>query len=388
MALAHGFNVPMSQSMIRQPPKTTAVRRVAIAALDCRRILEEQSGLIDALVARRHKVTCIASAPSRSQVEALEALGASVVDAPLEDAGAGFLRGLSARRQVALRFVAADPHVVVLLDSRSLSAAGASLGRHAGVRVVAVLPGLPLSDDAIERSLVKAAPVISALVLPREYDLRRAREDLALPADCLLLPSRGSGLDVIVRPVPVPALSGPPSLLAWVESRDAALAGVLQSAVQSLPENTLRLVLAGPGARSVLDGGKAGEALPPHVEIREALRAVHAVAVPTAQAGVPFGLRAALAAGRAVLTTNVAGARDAVDQGVNGVVAGGLDVASLAKAMADIAGRPELLASMGRASRTKAERLYDEARIVPQLFQAMALPTVNAGWSEERRRTA
>jgi glycosyltransferase involved in cell wall biosynthesis len=71
---------------------------------------------------------------------------------------------------------------------------------------------------------------------------------------------------------------------------------------------------------------------------------------------MPRPLLQALAAGRPILATDVAGCRETVDERVNGCLVAPRDAAALADAMESFLRRPDLIPAMARASRAKAER--------------------------------
>ena len=76
--------------------------------------------------------------------------------------------------------------------------------------------------------------------------------------------------------------------------------------------------------------------------------------------------------GRAIVTTDVPGCRDVVDDGVNGYLCRARDPASLAAAMRRIADDgPERRAEMGRAGRTKVLREFDEAIVIERYLRAI-----------------
>lgn len=108
-------------------------------------------------------------------------------------------------------------------------------------------------------------------------------------------------------------------------------------------------------------------------DVRSALAAAHCVVLPSYyREGTPRALLEALATGRPVITTDMPGCRDVVDDGVNGFLVPPRDAPALARAMARVAALPPAeLAAMGRASRLKAERQYNEALVVRAYLRAL-----------------
>jgi glycosyltransferase involved in cell wall biosynthesis len=80
-----------------------------------------------------------------------------------------------------------------------------------------------------------------------------------------------------------------------------------------------------------------------------------------------------MAMGRAILTTDVAGCRETVHEGRNGVLVPPRDPASLASAMIQMAEDPELLRRMGGQSRSIAETRFDVRKVNRAILGAMGL---------------
>jgi glycosyltransferase involved in cell wall biosynthesis len=89
--------------------------------------------------------------------------------------------------------------------------------------------------------------------------------------------------------------------------------------------------------------------------------------------GVPRSTQEAMAMGRPVITTDAAGCRDTVVDGVNGYLVRPRDPESLARAMEHFIERPELIESMGRESRRLAEERFDVHRINASILTAMGI---------------
>ena len=75
--------------------------------------------------------------------------------------------------------------------------------------------------------------------------------------------------------------------------------------------------------------------------------------------GVPRSTQEAMALGKPVITTNVPGCRDTVEDGVNGFLIPPKDVSSLVVAMKRFLENPELIDVMGLASRSMAVSKFD-----------------------------
>ena len=99
-------------------------------------------------------------------------------------------------------------------------------------------------------------------------------------------------------------------------------------------------------------------------DMPEVLRAAHLVVLPSYREGLPKVLLEAAACGRAVVTTDVPGCRDAIDPGVTGVLVPVRNAAALADGMKGLINDPVRCQAMGNAGRVLAERAFDVRQVV------------------------
>ncbi|MCV6111960.1 glycosyltransferase [Pseudomonas aeruginosa] len=92
----------------------------------------------------------------------------------------------------------------------------------------------------------------------------------------------------------------------------------------------------------------------------------HIVVLPSYREGLPKVLVEASACGRAVVTTDVPGCRDAIQADVTGLLVPVRDSAALADAIQRLIESPELRKKMGAAGRALAERDFAIESIVQQ----------------------
>jgi glycosyltransferase involved in cell wall biosynthesis len=89
--------------------------------------------------------------------------------------------------------------------------------------------------------------------------------------------------------------------------------------------------------------------------------------------GTPRTVLEALSCGRPVITTDMPGCRETVEDGVNGMLVPPRNLAALQAAMATFLARPQLIAPMGAASRALAERRYDVHAVNRRMLAALRL---------------
>lgn len=92
----------------------------------------------------------------------------------------------------------------------------------------------------------------------------------------------------------------------------------------------------------------------------------HIVVLPSYREGLPKVLIEAAACGRAVVTTDVPGCRDAIEPNISGLLVPVHDANALANAIKRLLDDPEYCAQLGEAGRRLAERKFDIHKIVAQ----------------------
>ena len=117
------------------------------------------------------------------------------------------------------------------------------------------------------------------------------------------------------------------------------------------------------------------QALGERSDVAALYAAAHIAVLPAYREGLPKSLLEAAACGRAVVTTDVPGCRDAIEPDVTGLLVPVRDAAALADAIARLAEDSALRQAMGAAGRALAEREFDinqVARIHVALYDALS----------------
>lgn len=117
------------------------------------------------------------------------------------------------------------------------------------------------------------------------------------------------------------------------------------------------------------------QALGERSDVAALYAAAHIAVLPSYREGLPKSLIEAAASGRAVVTTDVPGCRDAIEPNVTGLLVPVRDAAALADAIARLAQDAASRQAMGTAGRALAEREFDinqVARIHVALYDALS----------------
>ena len=104
-------------------------------------------------------------------------------------------------------------------------------------------------------------------------------------------------------------------------------------------------------------------------DMEQVLPQAHLVCLPSYREGVPKVLLEAMACGRAVVTCDVPGCREAVAHGENGLLVAARDPGALAEAIGWLLSAHELRRSMGAAGRERARRLFSIGRVTRETLE-------------------
>ncbi len=178
---------------------------------------------------------------------------------------------------------------------------------------------------------------------------------------------RGSGIDIDYFHV-LPEPAGAPTVACAARMLRSKGILVLAEAMRLLENRSpLRLLLAGvpdpESSDSLSDAEMRRIAAQPNIEwlgrietIRDLWGRAHIGVLPSITGeGLPVGLMEAASCGRPLVTTDVAGCREIVSNGANGLLVPAEEPAALAEALQRLAADPDLRARYGAASRRMVE---------------------------------
>jgi len=105
-----------------------------------------------------------------------------------------------------------------------------------------------------------------------------------------------------------------------------------------------------------------------HVPVQPWMELASVYVLPSYREGVPVSTQEAMAAGRAVITTDVPGCRQTVVENVNGFLVPPRCPQALAEAMFRFIERPDLIKSMGKSSLLMAQEQFDVQKVNARLM--------------------
>jgi glycosyltransferase involved in cell wall biosynthesis len=110
-------------------------------------------------------------------------------------------------------------------------------------------------------------------------------------------------------------------------------------------------------------------------DVRDYLAAADIVVLPSYREGTPRSLLEAAAMARPIVTTDITGCREVVDDGYNGLLVPVKDVMALAAAIRCLLRDAPLRHQMGLAGREKMCSQFDERSVIARIVEAYAAPT-------------
>jgi glycosyltransferase involved in cell wall biosynthesis len=391
-------------------PMLTAAKRVAVVAPDLASLTRLRGDLLAAMVGLRHRVLCLVpetdakakkpadqAAELKRQTERAalaKQLGVEIATYPLRPGRPSMFGEGAAIKALTAALTEFRPHVLLGYGPKAMllanrAGAKANIGRR--VALITSL-GPAFTDETAaphwtwRRLYGQGLGAAHAAIFHNSEDQRRLAKLGVLPKDLELHIVTGAGVDLTrfaVQPLPPLSGAGGQGLVFLLIGRTDAAKGVIEfkAAAQALAERAPHsrfLIVGPPGDAAAALGPKAGssaniELIGDTGDIRPLLAQAHVVVVPSHAEGMSRVALEALASGRPLITSDIPGARETVDERVNGVLVPPRDVKALTAAMESFLKRPDLIPSMARASRLKAERRFDVKTVNARILKVLEL---------------
>lgn len=334
--------------------------------------------------------------------ERLRAAGLTVVAFKMDRRGLsilGLLREVTALSRLYARW---KPDIVHHVALRPLLVGGIA-ARLSGVRhVVSAVAGMGFLfiDGSRLRPVRALVRLLLRWLLARGVTIVQNPDDAALLAEIGVAPGAmctvpGAGVDTqLFRPQPEPAgriVVMLPARLLW----DKGVGEFVEAA--RLLGNAARFVLVGmpdfdnPAAvpqdtiKAWVEAGHV-ECWGHRSDMNSTLGMAHVVCLPSYREGLPKALLEAMACGRPCVATDVAGCREAVHCGDNGLLVPVKDAAALAQAIARLIDDPALRRSMGRRGRERAVAEFSQEKVVEATLKIYESAAFEADPSGESQR--
>lgn len=371
--------------------------RILVIGGGPRTLMDLRGRLLESMRAHSYEVVACAGGEDNDVEIYLRDIGVRYVSLPLERTSLNPILDLLFLRRLIILMREFRPDVVFAYNVKPVIY-GLFAARLTGVqRRHALITGLGYAftdNPSIKQSLLsKLVSYLYRFVLSGSSTIFfQNNDDLALfnqrnilRADARTLRIMGSGID-LNKFTHTPLSDGPVVFLLIARLlKDKGIREYFSAAHvvrQSYPE--VRFALLGPFDQNPAGIGRAEleewieEGVVDYwgdtADVRPALARCTIFVLPSYREGLPHSVLEAMAMGRAVITTDVAGCRDTVENGTNGYLVPSQDAAALTNAMYQcLELNTTALGAMGVASRAMAERLFDVESINHVLLENMNL---------------
>ena len=348
-------------------------------------------GMLNAFREEGHRIVCIA--PRDDYSEKLEALGFEYREIRMNNKGTNPVEDVKLVGDLYRVFKTVRPDVLLHYTIKP-NIYGSMAAGLLGIPVISNISGLGtvfLNDSLsskIAKLLYKAALRVPKRVFFQNMQDRELfiRSRLVKAGKTGLLP--GSGIDASrFAPRPERAPDGNVCFLFIARLvKDKGIAEYVEAARQlnHLRENKAKFLILGayyPGNPTAVTEAemKAWEAegivtyLGTSDDVASIIAAADCVVLPSYREGLSRVLLEAAAMAKPIVTTDVPGCREVVDDGVNGYLSRVKDAGSLAEAMQKIVELDEgQRREMGRRGRAKIEREFDERIVIDRYREAIS----------------
>lgn len=390
--------------------------RIVVVTAHAPSLVNFRAPLLAALTARGHEVVALAppepggGAATRA---ALRGLGVGLMAYPLDRGGMNPLRDLRSLLALRGRFNALRPDLVLPYAIKpvlygSLAARWAKVPHTASLitglgyafgglsdTLAQDFPGQPQTmgrrclTELVTRLYAKALANNRAVIFqnPDDRDLFQRLGILSPGQRVAVVGGSGVDLDHFAPAPPVAAQAGGTPVftcvarLLWAKG-----VGVFVEACRMLKRRHPHVVCRLIGPQDAVPDAVApemlrrwredrvAEILDPVEDIRPVLAATSVFVLPSYREGAPRSSLEAMAMARPVVTTDVPGCRQTVEDGVTGFLVPPFEPGALMRAMERFVLEPELVAQQGAAARKLAEERFDARRVTADMLAALPLP--------------
>lgn len=370
--------------------------RILLIASEPASLLNFRGPLIKTLVGRGCKVLAAAPNLTAQQITDIQALGGETIDMPLQRTGMNPVKDLKFLFAAWRRIRGLKPDLVVTYTIKPNIWGGIAAGL-AGVPSISMVTGLGFvftQREGQSRKINVLRSIISKLFRISTHFNRRVifqnpddRNEF-ISAGCLADPSKtrlvnGSGVDMVHyarKPLPhAPVFLMVARLLKNKGIKEYCVAATALKA--SHPE--VRCVLVGgfdPGPDSISQTDLESwieqglEYLGAQSDVRTILAEASVFVLPSYREGTPRSVLEAMSMGRAIITTDVPGCRETVQDGVNGYLCQSQNSEAVLAAMQRFYDDSDLREKMGQASYDLACEKYDVHAVNSVLLTHFEVP--------------
>lgn len=369
--------------IISEPGEISGARQTIVVIGDSGRHIARRLGrYLAGVAARGHHVIALAPAIDATDVGSLIANGIETRVFALKPERRSLWPARAAMKALGGTLSDIGPDAVVIVGDETRAFA---LGAARSVRKARIVVMIDQVDPrGVDRASVRHLTTVQAIVAPTAATHDAIVKSVpGLNAE-RVVQIRGAGADLSrFAEMPLPASDGRIVFLCVTDlDRRFGVLDYLEAARILVAEGAAaEFLLAGPsgqGSEAITADmlsryASAVSYLGDASDVKPLLARAHVFVDPAHASGLSTAGLDALAAGRVIIASDLAGTRDIVDDMINGTLTAPHDVAALADAARRLIRHRTLLATMGRASRAKAERLFDMQSVHARMSAVLGL---------------
>lgn len=369
-------------------------KRIVLLGSYAPSLINFRGPLIEAMVAEGHEVYAAAPGMDETIANELRALGAIPQTLRLENSSLNPAQSLRSVSQIRSLFRRVRPDLVIAYTIKPITLGALAARAEKVPAFVPLVTGLGyaftpggepkrLLSRLMGKFLYRRAFATASLAIFQNSDDRRDFSEMGLlPGALPTLIVNGSGVDIShFSPSPLPTKASFLMIARLLGDKGVREYG--EAALRLKREHPhVRVALAGhlfPSPDCIrqteLDAFVAGglEFLGHLDDVRPALGACRVYVLPSYREGTPRSVLEALAAGRAVITTDAPGCRETVNDGENGILVPPRDADALYRAMLRFIEEPALAVRMGAESRRLATEKFDVRAVNDAILRRLDL---------------
>lgn len=346
------------------------MKKILILANDVTTVLQFRSELVQALVAEGHEV--IVSVPKSDRIPEIEALGARVVETEVSRHGKNPFKDLKLLKTYKKLLKEIQPDIVLTFTIKPNVYGGMACGK-LKIPYIANVTGLGVvGNGGIMQKLMlwlykKGLKKAKCVFFQNRANEEFFKEKKVVSGNTQLLPGSGVNVEKFAY-MEYPEKITTNLVFVGRIIKDKGVFELAEVAEKLKKRQDIQFTIVGDveyGSKNPFTNMQNVSCVGFHKDIKPYLKDAHAIVLPSYHEGMANVLLEAAACGRPILTSNIPGCRETLDEGVTGLGFEPKNVESLCKAIEKFVAFPyEQKSEMGKAGRKKMENEFNRQIVI------------------------
>ena len=346
------------------------MKKILILANDVTTVLQFRSELVQALVAEGHEV--IVSVPKSDRIPEIEALRARVVETEVSRHGKNPFKDLKLLKTYKKLLKEIQPDIVLTFTIKPNVYGGMACGK-LKIPYIANVTGLGVvGNGGIMQKLMlwlykKGLKKAKCVFFQNRANEEFFKEKKVVSGNTQLLPGSGVNVEKFAY-MEYPEKITTNLVFVGRIIKDKGVFELAEVAEKLKKRQDIQFTIVGDveyGSKNPFTNMQNVSCVGFHKDIKPYLKDAHAIVLPSYHEGMANVLLEAAACGRPILTSNIPGCRETLDEGVTGLGFEPKNVESLCKAIEKFVAFPyEQKSEMGKAGRKKMENEFNRQIVI------------------------